>query len=80
MDMDSASAISAVKVPADRLKRSLGLWDLVLYGVIVIQPVAPMSVFGVLSNKGHGHVVTAMLIAIVAMLFTGISYGRMARA
>ena len=39
-----------------------------------------MSVFGVLSNKGHGHVVTAILIAMVAMLFTGISYGRMARA
>ena len=51
-----------------------------MYGVIVIQPVAPMSVFGVLSDRGHGHVVTAILIAMVAMLFTGISYGRMARA
>src|SRR5215467_12095659 len=63
-----------------RLRRTLTLWDLILYGVIVIQPVAPMSVFGVLSERGHGHVVTAILIAMVAMLFTGISYGRMARA
>jgi len=63
-----------------RLRRTLTLRDLILYGVIVIQPVAPMSVFGVLSNRGHGHVVTAILIAMVAMLFTGISYGRMARA
>jgi len=63
-----------------RLKRTLTLWDLILYGVIVIQPVAPMSVFGVLSERGRGHVVTALLIAMVAMLFTGISYGRMARA
>lgn len=63
-----------------RLRRSLTLTDLVLYGIIVIQPVAPMSVFGVLSDAGHGHVVTALLIAMVAMLFTGISYGRMARA
>ena len=39
-----------------------------------------MSVFGVLSERGRGHVVTAILIAMVAMLFTGISYGRMARA
>jgi putrescine importer len=62
------------------LRRTLTLWDLILYGVIVIQPVAPMSVFGVLSERGHGHVVTAILIAMVAMLFTGISYGRMARA
>jgi amino acid transporter len=63
-----------------RLRRTLTLSDLILYGVIVIQPVAPMSVFGVLSERGHGHVVTAILIAMVAMLFTGISYGRMARA
>jgi putrescine importer len=68
--------------PADapRLRRSLTLWDLILYGVIVIQPVAPMSVFGVLSDRGRGHVVTTILIAMVAMLFTAISYGRMARA
>ncbi len=63
-----------------RLRRALGLWDLILYGVIVIQPTAPMSVFGVLSDRGKGHVVTTILIAMVAMLFTAISYGRMARA
>jgi amino acid transporter len=39
-----------------------------------------MSVFGVLSNRGRGHVVTTVLIALVAMLFTAISYGKMARA
>ena len=39
-----------------------------------------MSVFGVLSDRGRGHVVTTILIAMVAMLFTAISYGRMARA
>src|SRR5947209_2329723 len=70
----------ATTASAPRLKRSLTLWDLILYGVIVIQPVAPMSIYGVLSDRGRGHVVTAILIAMVAMLFTGISYGRMARA
>ena len=65
---------------APKLRRALTLSDLILYGVIVIQPVAPMSVYGVLSDRGHGHVATAILIAMVAMLFTGISYGRMARA
>jgi putrescine importer len=65
---------------APRLRRTLTLWDLILYGVIVIQPVAPMSVYGVLSDRGHGHVVTTILIAMVAMLFTAMSYGRMARA
>jgi len=63
-----------------RLRRTLTLWDLILYGVIVIQPVAPLSVFGVLSDRGRGHVATTVLIAMVAMLFTAVSYGRMARA
>jgi putrescine importer len=70
----------AVTTAAPRLRRTLTLTDLILYGIIVIQPVAPMSVFGVLSDRGRGHVVTAIFIAMVAMLFTGISYGRMARA
>jgi putrescine importer len=65
---------------APRLRRALTLWDLILYGMIVLQPVAPMSAFGALSDRGRGHVVTALLIAMVAMLFTAISYGRMARA
>ena len=72
--------ISASSSAAPRLRRTLTLWDLILYGIIVIQPVAPMSVFGVLSDTGHGHVVTTLLIAMVAMLFTAFSYGRMARA
>jgi len=72
--------MSSPSTDTPRLRRALGLWDLILYGVIVIQPTAPMSVYGVLSNRGHGHVVTTILIAMVAMLFTAISYGRMARA
>jgi len=76
----SEQAIANRSAAAPRLRRTLTLRDLILYGIIVIQPVAPMSVFGVLSDRGKGHVVTAILIAMVAMLFTGISYGRMARA
>src|SRR5271165_4940721 len=62
------------------LRRSLGLRDLVLYGIIIIQPTAPMPIYGVVSQEARGHVVTAVMIAMVAMLFTAISYGRMARA
>src|SRR4030095_1316128 len=65
---------------APRLKRTLTLWDLMLYGIIVIQPVAPMSVFGVLRDRGRGPVVTTLLTAMLAILFTAFSYGRMARA
>jgi amino acid transporter len=48
--------------------------------MIVIQPTAPMPVFGIMVQRAHGHAVTTVLIAMVAMLFTAISYGRMARA
>jgi amino acid transporter len=61
------------------LKRSLRFWDLVLYGIILIQPTAPMPSFGVIYQEARGHVVTAILFALVAMLFTSVSYGRMAR-
>jgi len=49
-------------------------------GIILIQPTAPMPVFGVVYDRAHGHVITTLLIAMVAMLFTAISYGRMAGA
>ncbi|HEX3320998.1 MAG TPA: APC family permease [Terriglobales bacterium] len=65
---------------APQLRRALSLWDLILYGMIVIQPTAPMPVYGVMSQRAHGHAVTTVLIAMVAMLFTAMSYGKMARA
>src|SRR5206468_11468872 len=78
--MATPTAGSSAASSAPRLRRTLTLSDLILYGVIVIQPVAPMSVFGVLSERGRGHVVTTILVAMIGMLFTAISYGRMARA
>src|SRR5512138_1620806 len=76
--MAAAQTTSVANAP--QLRRALGLWDLILYGMIVIQPTAPMPVYGVMSVRAHGHAVTTVLIAMVAMLFTAISYGRMARA
>jgi putrescine importer len=63
-----------------QLKRSLRLRDLVLTGIILIQPTAPMPLFGVVQQRADGHVVTTILIAMVAMMCTAVSYGRMARA
>ena len=76
--MTTNTAASTASGP--RLRRVLGLWDLILYGLIVIQPTAPMPPFGVMSQRSQNHAVTTVLIAMVAMLFTAISYGRMARA
>ncbi|MEW5979628.1 MAG: APC family permease [Acidobacteriota bacterium] len=76
--MPTSAAAETASTP--HLRRELGLWDLVFYGIVLIQPTAPMPLFGVVSQEARGHVVTTILIAMVAMLFTAISYGRMARA
>ncbi|HLP73745.1 MAG TPA: APC family permease [Bacteroidales bacterium] len=62
------------------LRRVLRLPALVLYGIILIQPTAPMPLYGAAAKLGNGHVVTAVLIGMIAMLFTAINYGRMANA
>jgi putrescine importer len=72
--------ISAATPSAPKLKRTLLLWDLIIIGIVIIQPIAPMGIYGVISNAARGHVVTTILIAMVAMLFTAVSYGKMARA
>jgi putrescine importer len=75
--MPNQSSQSATPV---RLRRVLGLWDLIIIGIVIIQPIAPMGIFGVINNDAGGHVITTILIAMVAMLFTATSYGKMARA
>jgi putrescine importer len=60
------------------LRRALTLRDLVVYGVIVVSVTAPMPVYGLLTQRGHGHAALAVTIALFAMLPTAVSYGRMA--
>jgi amino acid transporter len=61
-----------------RLRRVLTLWDLVFYGIVLIQPIAPVGIFGIAQKLSHGLVSTAVLAAMVAMMLTAFSYGRMA--
>lgn len=60
------------------LKRVLGLWDLVFYGIVLIQPIAAVGLFGVAQQLSRGQMVTTVLIAMLAMMLTAVSYGRMA--
>lgn len=71
-------AVENVGTP--RLRRVLTLWDLLFYGIIVIQPTAPLPSFGVVDQVAHGHVATTLLIGMFAMVLTAVSYGRMANA
>jgi amino acid transporter len=61
-----------------KLGRVLSLSDLMIYGIILIQPVAALPLFGHANNISKGHATTTILIAMMAMIFTAISYGRMA--
>jgi putrescine importer len=63
---------------APRLKRVLGLWDLIYYGIILISPIAAVPMFGEAQVLSKGHAVTTLLAAMVAMTATAVSFGRMA--
>ena len=71
-------ATSPMPADAPRLKRVLTVKDLIFYGIILITPIAPLSVFGLSSKMSQGHVSTTIVIAMVAMMLTAFSYGRMA--
>ena len=73
--METASA--AVSSSTPRLRRTLTLWDLIFYGIVLIQPIAPVPLYGVAQKLSDGHFVTIILIALFAMLITAVSYGRM---
>lgn len=60
------------------LKRVLNLWDLIYYGIILTSPIAAVPLFGEAQVLSHGHTVTTLLLAMVAMSVTAVSFGRMA--
>ncbi len=62
------------------LKRVLSRKDLVLYGLVILTPTAPYPVYGIVQQLSHGHAALAYLAAMVAMLFTAASYGKMSGA
>jgi amino acid transporter len=62
---------------AATLKRSLGYWDLVLYGLAYIAPFAPFSTLGFVWNESNGLIVLAYVLGAVCMYFTAQSYATM---
>lgn len=78
MDSQLTSNQASPNEDRPRLKRTLGLWELVVYGIVLIQPVAAVGIFGIATIESKGHLVTALLIAMFGMMLTAVSYGRMA--
>jgi amino acid transporter len=61
------------------LKRSLGLWAIVGLGLGYMTPTVLFDTFGIVTKETNGVVPLAYLVALVVMLFTAVSYGRMAK-
>ena len=62
------------------LERSLGYWDLVLYGLAYIAPFAPLGTLGFVWSESNGLIVLAYLLGGVCMYFTAQSYATMTEA
>ena len=76
--MSEATVQASDAAAPPRLRRVLTLWDLIFYGIVLIQPIAPVPLFGVVQERSHGYIVDTILIAMLAMMITAFSYGRMA--
>jgi putrescine importer len=61
------------------LARSLGLWAIVGLGLGYMTPTVLFDTFGIVTKETNGVVPLTYLMALVVMLFTAISYGRMAK-
>lgn len=59
------------------VKRTLSVFDLVVFGMIFMVPIAPFSILASVSNTSHGMPALAYVIAMVAMLFTAFSFDLM---
>lgn len=62
-----------------QLTAKLSLTSVVLFGLAYMSPPIVMLMFGVIAVTSKGTAPTAYLIATLAMLFTALSYGKMAR-
>ncbi len=60
--------------------RVLSQWDLVLFGMTAMVPIAPFTVFGEVSAASHGMAALAFLVGMLAMLLSAVSYAEMSAA
>ncbi|MBO3610844.1 amino acid permease, partial [Pseudomonas aeruginosa] len=61
-----------------RLKRTLTLGSVLMFGISYMTTNIVLGTFGILADTTHGQVPAAYIAASIAMLFTDLSYGRMA--
>ena len=73
----TAEPVIAGAQGSTRLARTLGLWAIVGLGLGYMTPTVVFDTFGIVSAETGNVVPTAYAFALVVMMFTAISYGRM---
>lgn len=63
-----------------RFRQPLGLVGLVLFGLAYMVPLAVFTTYGLVTQMTKGHLPSAYLLTLAAMLLTAYSYGRMVQA
>lgn len=72
-----ASNTCATQKP--KLKKTLSLWQVVMMGLAYLTPMAVFDTFGIVTDITDGHVPSSYLIALIGVLFTALSYGKLVR-
>ena len=62
------------------LNRSVSTFDLLVYGLVFMVPIAPWAIFGTVYNSASGMVPLVYVIGLVAMVFTALAYAQMAKS
>lgn len=72
------ATLTEAPVTAPHLRRVLSLGDLIFVGIVIIQPVAAVTLYGIAEQLSGGHTVDTVLAGMVPILLTAVSYGRLA--
>tara|TARA_R110001606_G_scaffold218414_1_gene366200 strand:+ start:761 stop:2071 length:1311 start_codon:yes stop_codon:yes gene_type:complete len=62
-----------------KLKKTLGLGGLILFGLAYMTPMIVFGTYGVIYEESNGQVASSYIVAMIAMLFTAIGYAVMAK-
>ncbi|AFM15655.1 amino acid transporter [Mycolicibacterium chubuense NBB4] len=62
------------------LKRALGLPSLVLFGLVYMVPLTVFTTYGIVTETSGGRLPLSYVVTTIAMVFTALSYARMAGA
>ncbi|QCR35580.1 APC family permease [Nissabacter sp. SGAir0207] len=73
----NAIATGAPAYQRVKLHRTLTLVQVVMMGLAYLQPMTIFDTFGIVTGLTDGHVATAYAFALIAVLFTAVSYGKL---